>query len=65
MTFSKDCYVELAINLKIIELKQIQVLLCIQLRALIDWLTEATDTVPKGSSGWGVRFLDQLIRQNK
>lgn len=33
--------------------------------ASVDWYTEATDTTPKGSSGWGVRFLDQLIRQNK
>jgi leucyl aminopeptidase len=33
--------------------------------ASVDWYTEATDTTPKGSSGWGVRFLDQLIRENK
>jgi leucyl aminopeptidase len=33
--------------------------------ASVDWYTEATDTTPKGSSGWGVRFLDQLVRENK
>lgn len=31
----------------------------------VDWLTEATDTTPKGSSGWGVRFMDQLVRESK
>jgi len=31
----------------------------------VDWLTDATDTIPKGSSGWGVRFMDQLVRESK
>jgi leucyl aminopeptidase len=31
----------------------------------VDWLTESTDTVPKGSQGWGVRFMDQLVRDYK
>ncbi len=31
----------------------------------VDWLTSATDTVPAGSWGWGVRFMDQLVREMK
>ncbi|TRY33237.1 leucyl aminopeptidase family protein [Aliiglaciecola sp. M165] len=31
----------------------------------VDWITDVTDTVPKGSSGWGVRFMDQLVRDKK
>ncbi len=31
----------------------------------VDWLAQSTDTAPKGSHGWGVRFMDQLIRDNK
>ena len=31
----------------------------------VDWLESATDTVPKGAQGWGVRFMDQLVRQYK
>jgi leucyl aminopeptidase len=29
----------------------------------VDWLTEDIDVAPKGSQGWGVRFMDQLIRE--
>ncbi|GAB2926869.1 leucyl aminopeptidase family protein [Rheinheimera gaetbuli] len=29
----------------------------------VDWLNEATPVAPKGSQGWGVRFMDQLVRQ--
>jgi leucyl aminopeptidase len=28
----------------------------------VDWLTEDIDIAPKGSQGWGVRFMDQLVR---
>ncbi len=28
----------------------------------VDWRDSATPTAPKGHAGWGVRFLDQLIR---
>lgn len=31
----------------------------------VDWLDSATDTAPKGAHGWGVRFMDQLVRQYK
>jgi leucyl aminopeptidase len=31
--------------------------------ASVDWLTEDIDVAPKGSQGWGVRFMDQLIRE--
>jgi leucyl aminopeptidase len=31
----------------------------------VDWLAQSTDTAPKGSQGWGVRFMDQLVRENK
>lgn len=30
----------------------------------VDWLTEATPTVPLGASGFGVRLLDQLARDS-
>jgi leucyl aminopeptidase len=29
----------------------------------VDWLSESIDVAPKGSQGWGVRFMDQLIRE--
>ena len=29
----------------------------------VDWLSEAIDVAPKGSQGWGVRFMDQLVRE--
>ncbi len=29
----------------------------------VDWLSESTDTTPIGSSGWGVRFMTELIRR--
>ena len=29
----------------------------------VDWLNDAIAVAPKGSQGWGVRFMDQLIRQ--
>ncbi len=32
--------------------------------ASVDWLTKATPTSPKGHSGWGVRFLDAVVRDN-
>ena len=28
----------------------------------VDYLSEATDTVPKGAAGWGVRFMDEIVR---
>ncbi|MGB6231762.1 MAG: leucyl aminopeptidase [Litorimonas sp.] len=28
----------------------------------VDWRDTATPTAPKGHAGWGVRFLDQLVR---
>ncbi|MDC0602697.1 leucyl aminopeptidase family protein, partial [Aliiglaciecola sp.] len=31
----------------------------------VDWYNSDTDTVPVGSSGWGVRFMDQLVRDMK
>lgn len=31
----------------------------------VDWLADSVDTAPKGSQGWGVRFMDQLVRENK
>jgi len=31
----------------------------------VDWLSADLDTVPKGSHGWGVRFMDQFVRDNK
>jgi leucyl aminopeptidase len=31
----------------------------------VDWLDKATDTAPKGAHGWGVRFMDQLVREYK
>lgn len=31
----------------------------------VDWYNSDTDTVPAGSSGWGVRFMDQLVRDMK
>lgn len=30
----------------------------------VDWLENETATAPKGSHGWGVRFMDELIRQH-
>ncbi|KID56640.1 aminopeptidase [Pseudoalteromonas luteoviolacea] len=30
----------------------------------VDWLNQPIAVAPKGSQGWGVRFLDQLVRQN-
>ena len=29
----------------------------------VDWLTESIHTAPKGSQGWGVRFIDQFVRE--
>ncbi|MDM7861791.1 leucyl aminopeptidase family protein [Alteromonas sp. ASW11-36] len=29
----------------------------------VDYLTEANSVTPRGKAGWGVRFMDQLIRQ--
>ncbi len=29
----------------------------------VDWLNKATPTTPKGHAGWGVRFLDTVIRE--
>ena len=31
----------------------------------VDYLTEANDVTPKGAAGWGVRFMDQLLRNNE
>ncbi|WP_395342068.1 leucyl aminopeptidase family protein [Ningiella sp. W23] len=28
----------------------------------VDWLSSEIDVAPKGSQGWGVRFMDQLVR---
>ena len=28
----------------------------------VDYLSEATDTTPKGAAGWGVRFMDEIVR---
>ncbi|MFC4699752.1 leucyl aminopeptidase family protein [Glaciecola siphonariae] len=28
----------------------------------VDWLSADIDVAPKGSQGWGVRFMDQLVR---
>lgn len=28
----------------------------------VDWLEDDIDVAPKGSQGWGVRFMDQLVR---
>jgi len=30
----------------------------------VDWLSKATPTTPKGHAGWGVRFLDAVIREH-
>ena len=30
--------------------------------ASVDWRDSATPTAPKGHAGWGVRFMDQLVR---
>ena len=30
----------------------------------VDWLNKPIAVAPKGSQGWGVRFLDQLVRDN-
>ncbi|MFT6267658.1 MAG: leucyl aminopeptidase [Alphaproteobacteria bacterium] len=29
----------------------------------VDWLSDSIDVAPKGSQGWGVRFMDQLVRE--
>jgi leucyl aminopeptidase len=29
----------------------------------VDWLDSRTPTTPEGHAGWGVRFMDQLLRQ--
>ncbi len=29
----------------------------------VDWLESDIDVAPKGSQGWGVRFMDQLVRE--
>jgi leucyl aminopeptidase len=29
----------------------------------VDWLDSDIDVAPKGSQGWGVRFMDQLVRE--
>ncbi|MBT0585244.1 leucyl aminopeptidase family protein [Alteromonas sp. SM 2104] len=31
----------------------------------VDYLSEATDIAPKGASGWGVRFMDALLREHE
>lgn len=31
----------------------------------VDWLSSSIDVAPKGSQGWGVRFMDQFVRDNK
>jgi leucyl aminopeptidase len=31
----------------------------------VDWLSSSIDVAPKGSQGWGVRYMDQLVRDNK
>ncbi|MBL4854133.1 MAG: leucyl aminopeptidase [Robiginitomaculum sp.] len=30
----------------------------------VDWVTKATPTTPKGHAGWGVRFLDAVVREH-
>ncbi|NTS78565.1 leucyl aminopeptidase [Catenovulum sp. SM1970] len=30
----------------------------------VDWLETDINVAPKGSQGWGVRFMDQLVREN-
>jgi len=29
----------------------------------VDWVSKATPTTPKGHAGWGVRFLDAVVRE--
>jgi leucyl aminopeptidase len=29
----------------------------------VDWLDSRTPTTPKGHAGWGVRFMDELLRR--
>ncbi|MEM9234161.1 MAG: hypothetical protein AAGA69_07980, partial [Pseudomonadota bacterium] len=29
----------------------------------VDWLNSSTPVAPKGHAGWGVRFMDQLVRE--
>ncbi|MCF6293026.1 MAG: leucyl aminopeptidase [Robiginitomaculum sp.] len=31
----------------------------------VDWLNKARPTTPKGHAGWGVRFLDAVVRENQ
>lgn len=31
----------------------------------VDWRDSATPTAPKGHAGWGVRFMDQLVRDHE
>ncbi len=31
----------------------------------VDWLSKATPTTPKGHAGWGVRFLDAVVREHR
>jgi len=31
----------------------------------VDWRDTATPTAPKGHAGWGVRFMDQLVRDHE
>lgn len=31
----------------------------------VDWRDKATPTAPKGHAGWGVRFMDQLVRDHE
>ncbi|KZN54506.1 hypothetical protein N474_01945 [Pseudoalteromonas luteoviolacea CPMOR-2] len=31
----------------------------------VDWLNQPIAVAPKGSQGWGVRFLDQLVRESR
>ena len=31
----------------------------------VDWLNSDIAVAPKGSQGWGVRFMDQVVRDNK
>jgi leucyl aminopeptidase len=30
----------------------------------VDWLNSSRPTTPKGHAGWGVRFMDQMIRES-
>jgi leucyl aminopeptidase len=30
----------------------------------VDWLEADIDVAPKGSQGWGVRFMDQFVRDS-